>query len=1293
MRLKTTESLLPEEELFNKERSSTLAKREKGSTAESTRLRWRFAGAPAAPAAATHRTTYSSSDQLSFSYICIRLPICRGISSTSSCDGLATHRATSSSPDRLTTCRATNSTSASGALTPYRTTNSTSASDALTTYRTTNSTSASDALMTCWATNCRSDCDLPIGETTIDIIVIRIEEFFVPIFEVFWILDFFILAINEQQIFLKISTAHREILLQHTQNQIALIFFTNRIYDSIVSDLEQQQQRLPTAPERQQQPNQQQQPGGAALENWDAADSLTYVPRPRPPVRSKTEKRHARRERRRIHERGQPQRARSPEPGRPIPGQNRIPGDMGWLEKYIRNQGLPADICRAVDSTRPRTLELALAEAIRLEKRMAAHIIPDTRTQRNPREIAFRQREPVMERAYYPSEDTRPHPRANYAPFIGYITEARPYEYSDGGLEYEPPRDEYEHPEDFPREYYPQEGEGNEDPNRPWIGYMAPKPQGSPQGVPPNYYVAQPSRYTYSRQEYERQRNYNPREPPRDGGDCRSDSEDDTPTVIQLKLPECTGGITRIMLDNGATVNLIKIGKVAPDTKVFEGKIIELEEISPEPQPTYGYIFINLWGTPYRFYLIADDFPLREDALIGRNLMRKEAADISYHYNSMAVCSDPLNPIPFVDMPESQGKRVNVVTRNAVGMPSLEYIAPPGANDYEDYIADRRFAADCDELCQSGNVKPSDTQTVKIPARTRKLVQLKLVATTLRDGYLPRIDTGHPDVFLGENLVRNDGNTCRVYAINSADRDVEFEIRPAEIHPFDYVVQDFESDGSTESEVQPITDLEQRANRIREIVDLRTLNLEEKETILDLIHDYPDLFLVPGDPLPCTNLVYHEIPLENNIPINTKQYRHPPIHKEVVKKDIEKRLQEGIIEPSASPMNFPIWIVPKKPGPDGTPKWRVVIDFRELNKKTVSDAYPLPNIADIMDQLGRRAAYFSTFDLASGFHQIPMKEGDKWKTAFSTPNGHFQYCPMPMGLKNAAATFQRLMDKVLRGLQNVEMLVYLDDIIVYAKDLREHDSKVRRLFDRLRGRKANPRTGEVPLPPKGRNPIVETRKPRLISGSPATSLMYSRKKGGSTKRKPAHKIRLPCAKYESRNDPTAEKSHPHLRRGPSLPETTPAPDPEASCIALRTRSRLPSTKTPALPTPPVAARVDTGLRRSKGKTPTTSKAQQSAPPSEPSTSMAAQYSTTDLENSESENPPLVDPRYSGLREETEPPTEGSTETDEKPEPFVAGIQTEGQKLDPPNLLPTQPARHHPSLSPHGLRSWLPRRRQ
>jgi len=94
--------------------------------------------------------------------------------------------------------------------------------------------------------------------------------------------------------------------------------------------------------------------------------------------------------------------------------------------------------------------------------------------------------------------------------------------------------------------------------------------------------------------------------------------------------------------------------------------------------------------------------------------------------------------------------------------------------------------------------------------------------------------------------------------------------------------------------------------------------------------------------------------------------------------------------------------------------------------------YPLPNITEILDQLGS-AKYFSIFDLASGFHHIvAMHESDAQKTAFSTPHGHYQFNRMPFGLKNAPATFQRLMDQILSGLQGNDMFVYLDDIVIYA---------------------------------------------------------------------------------------------------------------------------------------------------------------------------------------------------------------------------------------------------------------------
>lgn len=126
-----------------------------------------------------------------------------------------------------------------------------------------------------------------------------------------------------------------------------------------------------------------------------------------------------------------------------------------------------------------------------------------------------------------------------------------------------------------------------------------------------------------------------------------------------------------------------------------------------------------------------------------------------------------------------------------------------------------------------------------------------------------------------------------------------------------------------------------------------------------------------------------------------------------------------------------------------------MIDYRKLNQKTVDDKYPLPNITEILDKLGR-ATYFTTLDLASGFHQIEIEVEDIPKTAFSTEGGHYEFRRMPFGLKNAPSTFQRVMDNVLRGLQNETCMVYLDDIIIYNTSLEEHVSKLKAIFERLR---------------------------------------------------------------------------------------------------------------------------------------------------------------------------------------------------------------------------------------------------
>lgn len=227
------------------------------------------------------------------------------------------------------------------------------------------------------------------------------------------------------------------------------------------------------------------------------------------------------------------------------------------------------------------------------------------------------------------------------------------------------------------------------------------------------------------------------------------------------------------------------------------------------------------------------------------------------------------------------------------------------------------------------------------------------------------------------------------------------------------------------------------------------LNNEENYHLTKLIKEYSEIFHQSDEPLSFTNRVKHHIRTTDETPIYTKSYRYPQIHQQEVQKQINEMLAQRIIRPSHSPWSSPIWVVPKKADASGKQKWRIVVDYRKLNDKTINDKYPIPNITSLLDKLGR-CQYFTTLDLASGFHQIEMNPADIPKTAFNTENGHFEYLRMPFGLKNAPATFQRVMDDVLRGLQNDICLVYLDDIIVFSTSLQEHIERLRLVFERLR---------------------------------------------------------------------------------------------------------------------------------------------------------------------------------------------------------------------------------------------------
>jgi hypothetical protein len=179
----------------------------------------------------------------------------------------------------------------------------------------------------------------------------------------------------------------------------------------------------------------------------------------------------------------------------------------------------------------------------------------------------------------------------------------------------------------------------------------------------------------------------------------------------------------------------------------------------------------------------------------------------------------------------------------------------------------------------------------------------------------------------------------------------------------------------------------------------RELDEAGSSPLRNLLLKYEDVFNDQRTLKPSL-LVKHKIRTTDNDPVFTRNYKYPQIYKSRVEQEIESMLEKGIIRPSKSPYNSPIWVVEKKPDSAGERKIRLVVDYRKLNAKTIEDKFPLPNIDDLIFQLGN-SKYFSSLDLASGFHQIEMDPESIEKTAFSTDSAHLEWVRMPFGLRNA----------------------------------------------------------------------------------------------------------------------------------------------------------------------------------------------------------------------------------------------------------------------------------------------------
>ena len=221
------------------------------------------------------------------------------------------------------------------------------------------------------------------------------------------------------------------------------------------------------------------------------------------------------------------------------------------------------------------------------------------------------------------------------------------------------------------------------------------------------------------------------------------------------------------------------------------------------------------------------------------------------------------------------------------------------------------------------------------------------------------------------------------------------------------------------------------------------LSGSEQKKVADMLIRHNNTFSKHEFDLGLTSLTEHAIDVGNHKPIKQPSRRVPVAFAAEEENILKQMEQQGIIRPSTSPWASTIVLVRKKSG-----KIRPCVDYRRLNAVTVKDAFPLPRVSDCLDAVAG-ATLFSCFDVTSGYHQIPVRGSDVPKTAFCTKYGLFEYTSMPMGLTNSPATFQRLMEIALRGLQWHTCLIYLDDIVVFGTNFEEHLNRVEEVLDRL----------------------------------------------------------------------------------------------------------------------------------------------------------------------------------------------------------------------------------------------------
>lgn len=322
---------------------------------------------------------------------------------------------------------------------------------------------------------------------------------------------------------------------------------------------------------------------------------------------------------------------------------------------------------------------------------------------------------------------------------------------------------------------------------------------------------------------------------------------------------------------------------------------------------------------------------------------------------------------------------------------------------------------------------------LSIPARAQAIRKIN-IDTQDQEIFVPnqKLKDG---VFIANTIVTNDQPFVLIVNTTSQDAFIkDFKVKTENLSEYDII-----EIASTKEK-----------NRKKKIIAKLSKNFPEfvKEPLTELCKEFNDIFALETDKITVNNFYKQKLRISDDTPVYIKNYRTPHSQKDEIKKQVVKLNSDGVVEPSFSAYNSPVLLVPKKPLPGSSEKrYRLVIDYRQINKKLIADKYPLPRIDDILDQLGR-AKYFSCLDLMSGFHQIELTEDSRDITSFSVPNqGSFRFKRLPYGLKVSPNSFQRMMTIAFSGLEPEQAFLYMDDIVVVGCSEQHMLKNLRTVFE------------------------------------------------------------------------------------------------------------------------------------------------------------------------------------------------------------------------------------------------------